>query len=126
MPYKTTPTMKRKVIVIDVKTRTLRYETVETRFDVYKLLGPECHLFECPIEFDNRDSIYTDEEALFNPIEGGFIMPDWSYAITGNGVIQGTDEDGEAVDVKTTIEELTPLITWTTKEAQELWRDQIL
>jgi hypothetical protein len=97
----------KKGIKINSEKHTLEYVTLGEDFrEIYPIIGPNCNTFACPITFDNEDSIYVDDEGMFQDYRNGFKMQDWAYPILGNGLILGADEEGESVDVKTTIEEL--------------------
>jgi hypothetical protein len=94
--------------------------------EIYNHIGNNCQLFACPITFDNNDGLLIDDERLYHEFEAGFIMDDWAYPVVGNAVIQGCDEDGETCDVKTTVEELTKLIKWVSKEDCEKWQQKAI
>lgn len=111
-----------KVIKIDSANKTItQIELGNGLQPIYDAIGNECNCFSCPVELDNGDTIYADDEGLFHPFEGGIMMPYWDYPIMGNILIIGTGEDGESVDVKTTVEEITPLIQWVDKGDCESW-----
>jgi hypothetical protein len=114
-----------KVIKIDSANKTItNIELGKGSKPIYEAIGNECNCFACPVELDNGDVLYTDDEGLFHPFEGGVRMPDWNYPIVGNILIIGTTENGESTDAKTTIEEITPLIKWVSKAECEVWASQ--
>ncbi len=92
--------------------------------DIAPAIGNECNTFTCPVIFENEDAIYADDEGLYHPFEGGFMMKDWEYPIVGNAVIQGTDEEGESTEPLTTKEELEAMIIWVDKARCERWASQ--
>ena len=99
----------KKAILINSENQTLSYIQLSDDYrEIPKAIGNGCELFCCPITFDNMDGMYADDESLLRPddIKGGFIMDDWYYPLVGNAIILGTDDEGESVDVKTTIEEI--------------------
>ena len=98
-----------KVIKINVETQTIENVTIENSSkDIYAQIGNGCALFCIPVQFENGDDLFADDESLLreNDIKGGFIMPDWRIPIVGNAVIFGTTWDGDNCDCKTTIENL--------------------
>lgn len=98
----------KKGIKINSELQTLEYVTLGNDFrDIYPIIGEFCTLFECPIIFENRDTVYVDEEGLYQGYTKGFIFEGFEYKkILGNGLILGSNEDGESEDVKYTIEDL--------------------
>jgi hypothetical protein len=96
----------KKAILINVEERTLTYVNVGHYSDIYKHIGNDCDTFECPVSFYNNDTIYCDGEGRLKDFKGGFMMDNWIYAIIGNGLILGTDGEGDSVDCITTIEEI--------------------
>lgn len=115
-----------KVIVINSEKQTIEFAEISNYKDIYPLIGNDCNTFSVPVEFENRDALYCDDEALYHPYQGGIIMPDWNYPIVGNFVIVGTDEDGENQDAQSTIEELRNNIRFLNKSEIESWgRPQI-
>jgi hypothetical protein len=100
--------MKIKAIKIDVETKSVYPIEITDNFrDIYTAIGNGCSLFCLPVKYDNGDGMFADDEILLRPddIKGGFIFPDWSYAITNNAVIVGSDSEGDSVDCKSTIED---------------------
>ena len=84
---------------------------------IYELI--DCQTFACPVIFPNEDTLYCDDEGLFNPdIIGGIMMVGWSSPIVGKCLILGADiETGESVDAVSTVEEITGQITkWLSAE----------
>jgi hypothetical protein len=123
----TKSTNSMKVIKIDSANRTITQIELEKGLQpIYDAIGNECSCFSCPVELDNGDTVYADDEGLFHPFEGGVMMADWAYPIVGNILIIGTDENGESVDVNVTIEEITPLIQWVDKARCEKWAANFL
>ncbi len=106
-----------KAIRIDVTKKTFEVVEISDYKDIYKHIGNDCSMFECPFSFDNGDAIYVDEEGLYHDFEGGFKMKDWSYPVVGNALILGTDfETGESQSVLTKVEELQKQIIFVSKQ----------
>ena len=114
-----------RAIKIDSANRTITHiELGKGLQPIYDAIGNGCRCFTSPIDFENGDAMYADDEGLFNPFEGGIMMPEWSYPIVGNVLIVGTDEEGDSTDCKTTVEEITPLIQWIDKATCDRWAAQ--
>ena len=82
--------------------------------EIYKLI--DCSTFCCPVDFENGDIMYADDEGLFKVQKGGIVMEDWVYPILGKILILGTGNDGESIDAKSDCNELAGQITWLTEE----------
>lgn len=98
-----------KAIKINVETKKLEYvELTNDYTDIYNHIGNGCSHFECPISFENEDTIFTDGEICLreNDIKGGFMMKNWDYPLLNNGIIIGCNDEGESVDCVSKIEDL--------------------
>jgi len=104
-----------KALKINSGTQKIEEVTIKSWKDIAPEIGNGCEIFTAPIELENMDTLYADDEGLYNSFEGGFMMEDWSYPIVGNGLLVGTNEEGESVNVKTTKEELEKMIIWVSK-----------
>ena len=110
----------KKAIKIDSQNKTLSYiQLSEDYRDIYSAIGNGCTLFCIPVEFENMDSLYADDESLLraDDIKGGFIMDGWYSPIIGNAIILGCDDEGESIDCKTTIEDIQSKIRFIGEEA---------
>ena len=70
---------------------------------------------EIAVAIENGDVIFVDEEGrLKGPVAGWFAVKGASQAFAGNGVVIGSDGDGDGntVAAKTSIEALELLISW--------------
>lgn len=116
-----------KAIKIDVANKKVSQVNIGNYKEIYGQIGNGCNLFCCPVQWENNDVLYADDEALLkDELEGCFMMPDFNYPIVGNAIILGTNEEGESVDVKTKISELQEKIMFGNKEAAELWRNRAI
>jgi hypothetical protein len=111
-----------KAIKIDVVSRELSYVEINDYSEIYHEIGNGCRLFCVPFEFENGDTIFSDDEALLNEVHGGFMLKGWRYPLCGNAIIQGCDDDGESIEVKSTIEDILPRIIWVDKKASQEWQ----
>jgi len=80
--------------------------------EMHKLIGNGCSCIAAPIIYDNEDTLYIDEEGMHNDAINGFEYPDWAYPLVGNGLIIGADDEGDNVDAKSTIEDISQNIVW--------------
>lgn len=96
-----------KAILIDSINEEVSMVKVDGSLDdIYRLLN--CTNFDVvPVRFKNNDAIYCDGEGLLTLTpETKFFFYEGSYQpIAGNGLIVGTDEEGDTVDVKTSVTE---------------------
>jgi len=103
----------KKAIKIDVENKTITEVLIDNGIDaIYKEIGNGCTIFCCPYEFPNNDAIYSDDDILMriDDIKGGFMFKEWHYPLINNAIILGTDEEGDSVDCKTSINDLSKLI----------------
>ena len=115
-----------KVIVIDSAKRQVYESQTDTYKDIYPLLGESVSQFACPVQFNKSDTLFVDDEGLYHPYEAGYIMPDWDYPICGNGVICGSDNEGETADVQMSVEDIRDRIIWVDKAKCDVWRNYVL
>jgi hypothetical protein len=113
-----------KAIKINSAERTIQHITINDWREIAPAIGNGCTLFACPVSFDNGDTMYIDDEGLYNHFDGGIIMEDWYCPIVGNVIILGTDYEGESVDAVSTIEELSSKITFVSKQDCITWQDK--
>ena len=116
-----------KAFKINPKNKTIEEIVIDRWQDIYAHISEECRTFCCPVQFENNDTIYADDEGLLhNNIEGGIIMKDWLYPILGNTLLIGEDIEGDMEDVKTSLEELQSKIIWVSKELCLKHKESIL
>jgi len=99
--------MSIRAIIIDAKNQRV----VETSFpdsDIRHIYG--AGKFSCVAlahMFPNRDTVYVDDEGLLKPVRYGFTLEGAHQDFfAGNGVLLGSDRQGETVDAKTPIEDV--------------------
>ena len=54
-----------KALLINVVNQTITEVEIEHTKEIYDLIGNGCHTFCAPVDFPNRDTLFTDDEALF-------------------------------------------------------------
>ena len=116
----------KKALLIDVVTKTITEVQVGHYSDIYKHIGNDCGTFAVPVEFENGDSIFVDDESLLKEVHGGFLMKDFKYPLCGNAVILGQDEEGESTNYKSNIEEIKRGVIFVTKEYAQAWQEKAL
>lgn len=117
----------KKAILIDVVAKTVTKTEIGEYTDIYTKIGNGCNCFCCPVDFENGDSLYSDDEGLLHEeIHGAYIFDDWDYPLVGNAIILGTDEEGESVDCKSTINEIRSRITFYDQSFAEAWKEKAL
>lgn len=104
----------KKAIKIDVTNKTVTEVEIKNYTDIYNFIGNGCELFECPVGWDNGDTLYVDEEALIKgQPKGCFMLKTKNYPVyLGNGIILGTDSEGDSITYKTNIDKIIDLIVW--------------
>jgi hypothetical protein len=117
-----------RVIVIDSAKREVYEAEVSgtNHREIYPLLGDNVTCFACPVQFNESDTLFVDDEGLYNPFEGGYIMQDWAYPICGNGVVIGSDEHGESAACTLSLGEVRDMVMWVSKDNCDAWRNHVL
>ena len=96
----------KKGIKINSELQTLEYVLLGNDYkEIYPIIGEKCSMFACPITFDNEDTMYVDDEGMYQGYTKGFMMDNWQYPIFGNALILGADEEGDSIDAKSSIED---------------------
>lgn len=77
--------------------------------EIYDLI--DCQIFTCVTFTEDEDTIFVDDEGLVNGKEQAFFRvvdtprgP--SYPLVGKGLVLGTNEEGDSVEPKITLEKL--------------------
>lgn len=95
-----------KAILIDPYTNTV--SEVEHNGDyreIYKKIDCEC--FTC-VNIEDDDTIFVDDEGLLKLTEETrfFVFDGYPQPLAGKGLVLGTDDAGETVAVKATLQEI--------------------
>lgn len=92
-----------QAIKIDaVKQEITEVEIEDTLDSIYEQL--DCELFTCPIALDNLDTLYVDDEGLLvEKYKGAFYFGDYPQPLFGNGLIIGSNVEGESESVASSI-----------------------
>jgi hypothetical protein len=95
-----------KAILINAKTKEVKeVEMGKDYQEIYKQL--ECELFTAGAYLDKEDVIYVDDEGLINGTDVFFTFEGAHQPFAGNGLIMGTDDEGESTDCKINLTEVT-------------------
>ena len=83
--------------------------------DMYRLmsnpLGPKVDVFCIGRGWPNGDVLYVDDEGLLKRGMRLFLMD--GQHLAGNGLILGSDNEGNSVDAKLLLKEVQCLVKWT-------------
>lgn len=96
-----------KGILINAKDRTVK--PVEVRqHDIHHMHDLiECQCFTClNMNEKGTETIYVDDEGLLKDPKHFFRMPFYPQWLAGNGLILGTNSNGESVNTKCSVEEI--------------------
>lgn len=114
-------------ILIDVVNKSISQVTINHYKEIYNVIGNGCNTFDCPYQFDNGDTLYVDDEGLLHEnVHGCFMFDGWRIPCVGNAIILGTNDEGESIDCKSTIEEIKNKIKFFSKEIALSYRDSVL
>lgn len=95
-----------KAILINAKTKEVKeIEMGKDYKEIYTQL--ECELFTAGAYLDKEDVIYVDDEGLINGTDVFFTFEGAHQPFAGNGLIMGTDDEGESTDCKINLTEVT-------------------
>lgn len=92
-----------KAILIDPFTQTISEVDYDGNYkNIYKLIGANC--FDLA-HLGQGDAIFVDDEGLINGTRALFKHDDYDSVLAGKGLILGSDNRGESVSCKATLEE---------------------
>ena len=112
-----------KGYLIDPTDKTIKEVKYNGDFNkIYDFIGNDCRCFSCYTHHSNGDTIYYDDEGLFHENIGAIIYDKWDTPITGRTVVFGTDEEGDTVDVLSTVEDLKEGLEFIDKDDERLVR----
>lgn len=121
-----------RIIKIDCRKRSVDLIEEKDWSDekMYDLIGHNCNFIESPWRDNNGDSLivdeeflikqhgtYIDEKGVYNPNNFGFVFLPWSNkdVILGNGLIIGSDREGDTDSVKTSLADIRQRILFVDK-----------
>lgn len=108
-----------KAFVIDAEKREVREAVYNGDFhEIYKLGG--FNLFTA-VEIEDGDAIFVDDDGLLHDPQHFFVYRGFDQPLAGNGVVLGTDHDGESTDAKVTLDALKERVVFVTlDEAKDI------
>jgi hypothetical protein len=107
---------KLKGILIDPVAKTLTEVIHNGNFrQIYKFI--ECDTFTV-VQIDEINCIYVDDEGLLNNPRYFFNYKGYDQPLAGRGLVLGVDREGPTIGTNLTIEELTPLISFSEHSVQ--------
>lgn len=116
-----------KAIKIDVVNQKVEQVNIGNDLDdIYQQIANGCSTFTCIYPLESSDVIYTDDEALLKNIQGGFMLHSMIYPIVGNGLVLGTNIEGESVNSEVSVDFLEKNIIWLDKSTAEDWANEVL
>ena len=94
-----------KAILINAKTKEVKeVEMGKDYNEIYTQLG--CELFTAGMYMEQSDVMYVDDEGLINGTDEFFTLEGAHQPFAGNGLIMGTDDEGESTDCKLSFNEV--------------------
>ena len=100
---------QKKAYLINAEARTITEVTVGPYTDIYPLLG--CDTFTC-VGLEDEDTLYVDDEGLLKPQMHFIMYEGYPEPLAGNGLVMGTDSEGESIDPKMSLEDLKSRVTF--------------
>ena len=94
-----------KAILINAKTKEVKeVEMGKDYKEIYTQL--QCELFTAGMYMNDADVMYVDDEGLMNGTNEFFTFEGAHQPFAGNGLIMGTDDEGESTDCKMSFDEV--------------------
>jgi hypothetical protein len=98
-----------KAIKIDAITQTVSEITIDIWSEIAPAIG--CDLFDC-VCLSPTETLYCDDEGLLKNPEHFIQIRGYPQPLAGSALILGSDEEGESVDTKLTIEQVQKMVTF--------------
>lgn len=117
-----------KAIKINSKEKTIELVEIDGSLEsIYDQL--ECEIFTCPTTLDNLDTLYVDDEGLFNnsdkDYKGAFYFGDFQQPLFGHGLIIGADIEGESKDVLSSIKNIENIVQFINEDTGRYLLDKM-
>ena len=110
---------------IDAEKRTITEVPVGDYKTIYPHLSTSVKAVDCftIVGIEKDDSIFVDDEGLLTitPLTPFFMYEGYNQPLAGNGLVLGTDEEGESVDPKNTLDFIKSKVKWMTAREAYLW-----
>ncbi len=108
----------KKAYLIDAEKREITQVEVGDYTTYYPLL--KCEVFTT-VGLEDDDTLYVDDEGLFQPQENFFMYQGYNQPLAGNGLVLGTDKEGNSVDPKMTLETLKSKVKFMNRKEVYQW-----
>jgi hypothetical protein len=98
---------KIKAILIDSTAQEVREIEIENKLEAYyAAIG--CNTIDAvyPGELEGRDVVYVDDNGLLDGPQHFFHLAGFPTPLAGNGLVIGTDDEGESVDAATPVDQV--------------------
>ena len=106
---------------INAENRTVTEVEVKGDYKtIYPFLGESVDCFTC-VGIEKDDTIYVDDEGLLKPLTALFLYEGYDQPLAGNGLILGTDAEGESVSPANTLEFIKSKVKFMTPMEARLW-----
>ncbi len=105
-------------VFIDAKNKEVKevtYDDLKGFQEIYPLFGSQCRTLESISYLNQWDLLLGDEEAYYNDYDFGFYLEGHGY-IHGNGIVLGSDDDGEGASAFIGVSGVERLVKFATKE----------
>jgi len=105
-----------KAILINPTEKTITevdYDELGSYRQIYEFIDAD--LFDV-VRLDDGDAIYIDDEGLYTK-EDMFLYGDYPQPLAGRGLVLGTDEEGETIAPKISIDTVRQQVRWWKKVA---------
>lgn len=107
-----------KAYFIDSENRTITETEIKNWQEISPKIG--CELFTI-VGMENSDSLYVDDEGLLKPQNNFFLYSEYPQPLAGNGIVLGTNDEGESVEPKISLDELKSKITFMNRAQAYIW-----
>lgn len=96
-----------KAILIDSENRTVSEKEIEDWRGIAPSIG--CELFDI-VRLDNGNGVYVDDEGLMKDPQHFFVLKGYPNPLAGNGLVLGTNPEGESVSTTLTVEKVKAMV----------------
>lgn len=104
-----------KAILVNSTSKSVSEINVSGSFDsICEALN--CKTLQLFHQFENGDIIYIDDEAPNQPHDQWFYMGGTAHPFPANALILGTTDDGDEIDYRSSLKQITNLVTFHSRE----------
>ena len=111
----------KEALFINSQEKTITKVQINDLSDLQKLVGGYICLGTTLVKNNIENTVFVDDEGLLKGLDNFFFIKGSHQPFAGNGVLIGTNEEGEDIDTNFTVEEISKLIVFlSAKEVLEL------